>query len=353
MKIVSVVGARPQFIKCAALSRKIRIEHEEILVHTGQHYDPEMSANFFEELEIPKPDYYLGVGSGSHGNQTGKMLVEIEKVLLKEAPDLVIVYGDTNSTLAGSLASSKLCIKVAHVEAGLRSFEKTMPEEINRIVVDHVSDLLFCPTASAVKNLQNEGIVSNVYNVGDVMKDALEYYRDISSEKSSILNQLRLNAKKFIVATIHRPINTDYIQNLSSIVDALCHSGELIILPLHPRTKKYLMKFDLWDKLRENVMVIPPIGYLDMINLISNSKKVIVDSGGIQKEAYMLRIPCITLRNTTEWGDTVEDGLNILVGADYDMIIDAIKNFNGSSLTGDIFGKGNACEKICNLLKNI
>lgn len=353
MRIVSIVGARPQFIKCALLSKKLRESHEELLIHTGQHYDLEMSDIFFEEMEIPKPDYHLGVGSGTHGKQTGEMLIEIEKVLQYEMPDLVIVYGDTNSTLAGSLAASKLRIKLAHVEAGLRSFDKSMPEEINRVLTDHVSDFLFCPTVSAVKNLENEGIASGVYNVGDVMKDALEFYRNLSYKKSKILDELGLKEKEFIVATVHRPINTDYIENLSSIVEAFCNVKESIVLPLHPRTKKYLVEFGLWNRLCENVIVIPPVGYLDMINLIANSKKVVVDSGGVQKEAYMLGIPCITLRENTEWVETVEDGLNVLVGADYDRIVHAITTFEGGSSKGDVFGKGDACEKIYTILKDI
>jgi UDP-N-acetylglucosamine 2-epimerase (non-hydrolysing) len=350
MKILSVIGARPQFIKAAPLSRILRKKHTEVLVHTGQHYDPEMSDVFFKELNIPEPDYNLGIGSGLHGEQTGKMLTEIEKLLIKEEPNLVLVYGDTNSTLAGALAASKLHISMAHVEAGLRSFDKTMPEEINRILTDHVSDLLFCPTETAITNLKNEGITNGVYNVGDVMMDALQYNIKIAEKKSTILDDLNLSSKDFMVATIHRASNTDDIENLSSIVEAFCSVDENIVLPIHPRTEKSLKQYDLWNRLCEKVKVISPVGYLDMLNLMANSKKILTDSGGVQKEAYMLGVPCITMRENTEWVETVADGWNILVGADHEKIVDAINEFEGADVRGDVFGKGDACEKILDLL---
>lgn len=352
MKIVSIVGARPQFIKCAPVSRTLRKEHQEILVHTGQHYDPEMSDVFFKELNIPEPDYNLGIGSGNHGEQTGKMLIEIERVLLKEKPDLVLVYGDTNSTLAGSLAASKLNIKVAHVEAGLRSFDRTMPEEINRVLTDHTSDILFCPTETAVRNLKNEGITEGVYNVGDVMLDAVEYNKKLAEEKSEILEKLDLKPKEFMLATVHRASNTDSRENLSSIVKAFCSVEGIIVFPVHPRTKKYLMEYALWEKLcdSESVKVIPPVGYLDMLKLENNSKKILTDSGGVQKEAYMLGVPCITIRENTEWVETLEDGWNILVGADYEKIVDAIYEFERAKKKSNVFGEGKASEKIKLLL---
>ncbi|KKG14400.1 UDP-N-acetylglucosamine 2-epimerase [Methanosarcina sp. 2.H.T.1A.6] len=346
MKIVSVVGARPQFIKCAPVSRTIRKHHEEILVHTGQHYDPEMSEVFFEELDIPKPDYNLGIGSGTQGEQTGKMILEIEKVLLKEKPDIVLVYGDTNSTLAGALAATKLHIRVAHVEAGLRSFDRAMPEEINRVITDHISNILFCPTDTAVMNLKNEGITEGVYNVGDVMVDALKYNQKIAEEKSTILQDLNLNPKEFLLATVHRASNTDNIKNLSSIVEAFSDVETTIVFPMHPRTRKYLKEYNLWEKILKNTKVIPPVGYLDMLKLESNARKILTDSGGVQKEAYMLGVPCITLRDNTEWVETVEEGWNILTGADYEKIKHAIENFEGTKRRNEVFGDGNASGKI-------
>lgn len=351
MKILSVIGARPQFIKCAPLSRELRKSHEEILVHTGQHYDPDMSDVFFKELGIPEPDHNLGIGSATQGEQTGKMLAEIEKLLINEEPDMVLVYGDTNSTIAGSLAASKLHIPVAHVEAGLRSFDRTMPEEINRIVTDHVSDILFCPTETAVTNLGNEGITEGVHNVGDVMMDALQYNIKIAEERSTILDDLDLSHQDFMVATVHRASNTDSIENLSSIVKAFCSVNAHIVFPVHPRTKKYLMQYGLWDKLCEHVNVISPVGYLDMLKLMSSSRKILTDSGGIQKEAYMLGVPCITMRENTEWVETVGDGWNVLVGADFNMIMDAIDEFEGTGAKGNVFGSGDACRKICSILE--
>ncbi|PAV14094.1 UDP-N-acetyl glucosamine 2-epimerase [Methanosarcina spelaei] len=353
MKIVSIVGARPQFIKCAPLSRLIRKKHEEILIHTGQHYDIRMSDIFFDELKIPKPNYNLGVGSDSHGVQTGKMLIEIEKILLKESPDLVLVYGDTNSTLAGDIAASKLHIKTAHVEAGLRSFDRFMPEEINRVLADHVSDLLFCPTETAVLNLKKEGITKGVYNVGDVMLDSLKYNIKIAEQKATILEDLNIKSKEYIVATVHRASNTDNFENLSSITNAFCHAGVPIVFTVHPRTEKYLKQYGLWNKLCKKVKVVPPLGYLEMLKLMAHAKKIITDSGGIQKEAYMLKVPCITMRENTEWVETIADGGNVLVGADYEKITDAILNFEGVPIKGNFFGNGNAYVNICEILGNI
>lgn len=352
MKILSIIGARPQFIKCAPLSRKLRQDHEEILVHTGQHYDKNMSDVFFEELGIPKPDCNLGIGSASHGEQTGKMLTEIEKLLIREKPDMVVVYGDTNSTLAGSLAASKLHIPVAHIEAGLRSFDRTMPEEINRVLTDHASNLLFCPTETAVRNLNNEGITENVHNVGDVMMDALQYNIKIAKERSKILDDLSLSPKDFMIATVHRASNTDRIENLSSIVNAFCSADANIVFPVHPRTEKYLRQYRLWDKLCLHTKVISPVGYLDMLKLMSNSKKILTDSGGVQKEAYMLGVPCITMRENTEWVETVDDGWNVLVGTDYTKIIGGINGFTGADVKGNVFGKGDACDQIGKILSN-
>ena len=353
MKIASIIGARPQFIKCAPLSRVIRKKNKEILIHTGQHYDTEMSDVFFNELIIPLPDYNLKVGSGLHGEQTGRMLIEIEKVLIKEQPELVMVYGDTNSTLAGALAASKLHIKVGHIEAGLRSFDRTMPEEINRVLTDHISYLRFCPTKTAVMNLKTEGITDGVYNVGDVMMDALLYNKTIAKQRSTILKDLNLISQEYIVATIHRPSNTDKVETLSSILRAFCSVDETIIFPIHPRTEKYMKKFGLLNKLSQNVRIIQPVGYLDMLMLMAHAKKILSDSGGIQKEAYMLGVSCITLRENTEWVETIEEGWNVLVGADYEKIVDAIRGFEGVGERGDVFGGGDASERINNILMRV
>ncbi|MCZ7394012.1 MAG: UDP-N-acetylglucosamine 2-epimerase (non-hydrolyzing) [Candidatus Methanoperedens sp.] len=351
MKLISIVGARPQFIKCAPLSRELRKEHEEILVHTGQHYDHEMSDIFFEELNIPKPDYNLGIGSGSHGEQTGKILIEIEKVLMKEKPDLVIVYGDTNSTLAGALAAAKLHIKVAHVEAGLRSFDRSMPEEINRVLTDHTSDLLFCPTQTAVDNLANEGITAGVHLVGDVMVDALEYNLKIAEKKSGIIEELALEKGKYLVITVHRPGNTDSRENMTNIIGALREAGRVVVFPVHPRTEKYLREYGLL--MPENVKLIKPLGYLDMLRLMANAGKILTDSGGIQKEAYVLGVPCITLRENTEWVETLEGGWNVLVGAEKRKILEGVRSLSPRGGQRKVFGGKGASKRILQLAQSM
>jgi len=351
MKIFSLVGARPQFIKCAPVSQELRKSHEEILVHTGQHYDPEMSEIFFEDLQIPRPDYHLDVGSGPHGKQTGAMLERVEDVLVKEVPDLVLVYGDTNSTLAGALAAAKLHIPVAHVEAGLRSFDRRMPEEINRVVTDHVSDLLFCPTLTAVDNLKKEGITQGVFLTGDVMVDALVHNARIAEKKSHIIRQLGLKKGNYFVATVHRPGNTDNKKNLTAIIAALKESGKTVVFPIHPRTKKYLIAYGLWDSLPGNIRCIDPLGYIDMIHLMKHAKKILTDSGGIQKEAYVMGVPCITLRDTTEWVETLTGGWNVLVGADELKILAAVKEDVRTTADNTIFGSGDAAVKIVRALE--
>jgi UDP-GlcNAc3NAcA epimerase len=351
MKIVSIVGARPQFIKCAPLSRQLRKEHREIIVHTGQHYDPEMSDIFFKELDIHRPDYNLGVGSGSHAEQTCKMLVGIEEILIKEKPDLVIVFGDTNSTIAGSLAASKLHIPVAHVEAGLRSFDRSMPEEVNRVVTDHISDLLFCPTKTSVDNLAQEGITHGVHLTGDVMVDALEYNRHIAEKKSGVIERFGLSGRPYLVLTIHRPANTDSKTNMENILFAIGKSGRLTIFPLHPRTRKCLRDHGLWDTLPSNIRVTEPLGYLDMLRLMGHAEKIITDSGGVQKEAHILGIPCITLRDTTEWVETLTGGWNVLAGAEESKIRTEIMKpapVNESRINH--FGDGDASLKIRQIL---
>lgn len=318
MKIASVVGARPQFIKTAAVSRALRaIEGvKETLIHTGQHYDANMSSVFFEELEIPHPDYNLGIGSATHGAQTGRMLEAIEGVLLKEKPDWVLVYGDTNSTLAGALAAVKLHIPVAHVEAGLRSFNRRMPEEINRVLTDHASDLLFAPTQTAVENLQREGIPdARIKLVGDVMYDAALYYGAKAERQSRILNALKLEPKGYILATIHRAENTDDPLRLRAIFDSLAEIAHEIkvVLPLHPRTRAALVQASLYDKAAQSICLIEPVGYLDMMMLEKNARLIATDSGGVQKEAFFYHVPCVTLREETEWVELVELGWNYLI----------------------------------------
>jgi UDP-N-acetylglucosamine 2-epimerase len=335
IKLVHIVGARPQFIKLSALVKKIKeynlgskCKFYQKIIHTGQHYDYEMSEIFFKELEIPKPDYNLEVGSYSHGKQTGLMLERIEEVLLKEKPNIVIVYGDTNSTLAGALAAVKLKIPVAHVEAGLRSFRIDMPEEINRVLTDHISSLLFCPTETAVSNLKREGITKNVYLVGDVMYEVLRDAIKISEKKSRILTKLNLTPKSYYLATIHRAENTDNFENLKNIFLALKEISKLkkVIIPLHPRTRKKISsKHFSFISNCSSLVIIDPVSYLDMIMLEKNAEKILTDSGGVQKESFWLGVPCITLRNETEWVETLKFKLNVLVGTDTKKIIDEVQ----------------------------
>lgn len=352
MKIVTIIGARPQFIKAAPVSRALRKDNTEILVHTGQHYDHNMSEIFFDELNIPKPDYNLEVGSGNHGKQTGEMLAKIEEVLLKEKPDWVLIYGDTNSTVAGSLAAAKLHIPVAHVEAGLRSFNRKMPEEINRVVADHLSTLLFPPTETAVNHLRNEGITKNVYNVGDVMLDATLYNLKIAEEKSTILDTLNLKPDDFFLATVHRAENTDIKENLENIFTAFSKTKKKVILPLHPRTTNKLKSYGLTSLLtHKNIQVVEPIGYLDMIMLEKHATKILTDSGGVQKEAYFMKTPCITLRTETEWVETVESGWNVIVNTDVDKILEYATKDTIPNSHPDFYGDGMASEKIAERLK--
>ena len=350
MRIISVVGARPQFIKAGQVSREIRKKHEEMIVHTGQHYDPPMSAHFFDELKIPKPDFNLGVGSGSHAEQTGKMVVGVEKILMDKKPELVLVYGDTNSTLAGGLAAVKVHIPVAHVEAGLRSYNTKMPEEINRILVDRISSLLFCPTKTSVENLTKEGITKGVHLVGDVMYDAALHNKELA-KRSTILDRLGLEKKGYLLVTLHRPSNTDIKENMESIVDALISSGEDIVFPVHPRALKYLKEYGLHAKLDQAIRLLEPVGYLDFTCLAMNAKKILTDSGGVQKEAYFHEVPCLTLRDETEWVETVDDGWNILVGADKKKILEAISSFSPSGERRESYGDGRASEKIARIVE--
>ena len=354
MKIASIIGARPEFIKEAPLVKELRKKHNEIIIHTGQHYDYEMSKIFFAELNIPKPDYNLGVGSALHGKQTGEMLIKLEKVLLKEKPQLVVVSGDTNTTIAGALAASKLNIKLAHIEAGMRSYDKKMPEEINRVVTDHLSDILFCSTSTAVKNLREEGVTNGVFNVGDIMIDAIKNNIDIVEKKSDILKRLNLKNKNYMIATVHRAGNTDIKENMLEIIEAFLESKETIIFPLHPRTEKCLKIYG-FDKMlkNKNIIATKPISYTDMLVLEKNAKKILTDSGGMQKEAYFFKVPCITLRDTTEWVETVNDGWNVLAGASKTKILDAVRHFSPRGRQSEDYGNGDASRNIVNIINKI
>jgi len=353
MKLLTIVGARPQFIKAAAVSRMLRRSSREVLLHTGQHYDYGMSEIFFQELSLPAPDYNLGVGSGNHGVQTGKMLIGIEAILMKEKPDKVLVYGDTNSTIAGALAATKLHIPLAHVEAGLRSFKKAMPEEINRILTDHCADLLFCPTTTAVSNLAQEGIFQGVHHVGDVMYDALLFYTADSEKHTIVFDRLTLSSGQYFLVTIHRAENTDTPERLTAIIEALCTAPARVVMPLHPRTRDIIAGSPLEQKLRQasHIDVIEPIGYIEMLYLEKHARAIVTDSGGIQKEAYLFGVPCITLRDETEWIETIEVGANILAGARKERIIEAMEDFTlkGKTLP-PFYGNGTASEKITELL---
>lgn len=343
IKIASIVGARPQFIKEFPINKEIKKfpEFKEVLIHTGQHYDYEMSKVFFEELEIPKPDYHLGIGSGMQGEQTGKMISEIEKVLIKEKPDITFVYGDTNSTLAGALASIKLKIPVAHIEAGLRSFRMDMPEEVNRVLTDRISTILFCPTKTSIENLKKEGISNNckkkildinkryVYLVGDVMEEALNFFIPKIEKNKVILKELGLKEKKYLLITIHRAENTDNKERLLKvfkILEELSKDFE-IVFPVHPRTDKMIKEFN--TKIPKNIKIIKPVSYIKMLTLEKNSYAILTDSGGVQKEAFWLGIPCFTLRKETEWLETVEEKRNFVVDLDINKIKKLIKDIKG------------------------
>ena len=383
MKIITIIGARPQIIKAAALSRAIRNHYadkiQEIIVHTGQHYDDNMSQVFFDELQIPRPDYNLHVGSASHGVQTARMTEGIEALLIKEQPDFIVLYGDTNSTLAGAVAAAKIHVPIVHIEAGLRSFNKSMPEEINRIVCDHCSTLLFTPTKAGLENLKREGFpiddsgvstlrsasgttssttaptIDNpkVYHCGDIMYDNSLYFANIAEEKTEIIQRLELYGKPFILATIHRDSNTDHPERLNAIFSALIRLSKecQVVLPLHPRTSK-LLKTNLDEALQkqlfasERIHLIPPVSFLEMIALERHAQLVMTDSGGVQKESYFFKKPCIILRPETEWVEIVETGNAILVDADEARIMQAWQHFKGNPPTvfPEIFGNGHAAE---------
>jgi UDP-GlcNAc3NAcA epimerase len=352
MKIVSIVGARPQFVKAAAVSHLLRERHREILVHTGQHYDYEMSGVFFDGLDLPNPDMNLGVGSGTHGAQTGAMLKGIEDVLHAERPDCLLIYGDTNSTLAGALAASKVPLPVAHVEAGLRSFNRRMPEEINRVVADHLSDLLLCPSDTAVRNLAAEGVTRNVHLVGDVMLDVLNWAKErLASSPPEILQRLGLKEEHYLLATLHRSENTDDLGRLSQVLKAFNSLDEPVVFPVHPRARKVIT--DTRCQIKRHVRLIDPVGYLDMLALVGAARLVMTDSGGLQKEAYWLGVPCITMRSETEWVETVEAGWNTLVGSDSERIIETVHTFAPSGSRPDLYGDGFAAARCVDLMGEV
>lgn len=357
LKVVTIVGNRPQFVKASALSPVLASQRvKEIIVHTGQHYDRNLSQVFFEELEIPEPSYNLGIGSGSHGVQTGKMLQAIEEVLLVEKPDWVVVFGDTNTTIAGSLAAVKQHIRVAHVESGLRSFNMKMPEEVNRIVTDRISELLLAPSELAVENLKREGISQDkIHFVGDIMYDAFIRHADKALLKSQIINQMELKPKGYILATVHRPENTDNSSRLLAIFSGLIEVAQKIpiVFPMHPRTRKAMK--NLPPLSTTNLKIIEPVGYLDMTTLEKNAMVIVTDAAGIQPEAFYHRVPCVTLRNETEWMKLIEIGWNRLVPpVDKDIItssiMDALKHKCDEDFPGDIFGNGTAAEQTVSLL---
>lgn len=361
MKLITIVGARPQFVKAAMVSHAVQ-EHnrtgdhpiEERLLHTGQHYDENMSAVFFTEMGIPQPSWQLHAGSGPHGEMTGRMLAGIEKILVEEAPDYVLVYGDTNSTLAGALAAAKLHIPVVHVEAGLRSFNKAMPEEINRILTDHVASLLCCPTQAAVRNLAAEGLCEGVCHVGDVMYDAALLFGDLAAKSSTILNELEVQGGKYRLCTVHRAENTDCEERLRGIFGAIAEMAETacpVIVPLHPRTRVYLQKYDLLASLQAHpaIRFTRPLSFLDMVCLEKSAATILTDSGGVQKEAYFHHTPCITLRDETEWVETVEAGWNQLAGARKETILDCLAR-RPEQKEIEEYGTGNTAGKIVEAL---
>ncbi len=357
-KIVTVVGARPQFVKASVLSRAIRKsdEFEEVLIHTGQHFDENMSSIFFTELGMSDPDYNLGIGGLSHGAQTGRMLEGIEKILLDEKPDVLLVYGDTDSTAAGALAASKLHIPVAHVEAGLRSFNKRMPEEQNRIITDHLSSWLFTPTATASSNLRKEGIAeSAIHEVGDIMLDMAKWVTNRSSESDSLIKTLELEKGAYALATVHRAENTDSPEKLRSIISGLSRISESlmpVVLPLHPRTKKYLSEFSIELPDNNRFKIVDPLGYLEFSELISGAQIILTDSGGLQKEAFFHSVPCVTLRDETEWGELVECGANLLVDAlDEDSIFEVAGEMKEKPVPElPLYGSGNTADLILRCL---
>jgi UDP-N-acetylglucosamine 2-epimerase len=350
--VVTVVGARPQFVKAAAVSTPLRQRCREILVHSGQHYDPEMSKIFFDELALPQPDHYLGVGSASHAEQTARILERLEPILKEAHPRWVVVYGDTNSTLAGALAAAKLDLPVAHVEAGLRSYDRSMPEEVNRVVTDHVSSLLLCPTRAGVENLRREGIEAGVHLVGDVMRDVLVRFLPLARQRFAGWREKGFEPGGYGLITVHRAGNTDSPEQLDAVVSALESLEEPALFPVHPRTEAALKRNGWWERLqaRPHLRCVLPLGYLDFLGLLERARWVATDSGGVQKEAYLLGIPCLTLRDRTEWVETVEDGWNTLIGEDVRGLARAVAGLRRPTERHDRYGDGRAGQRVAELL---
>ncbi len=348
-KLITVIGTRPQIIKYAPLQKHLQNSFSEVLINTGQHYDRNMAGDFFDELGIRCPEYDLEAGSGPHGKQTAEMLTKIEEILIKEMAEGVIVFGDTNSTLAGTLAAAKLNIPVFHIEAGLRSFNRKMPEEQNRIVSDHLSTLLFCPTDTAVENLKSEGITSGVFQVGDIMYDATLMYSQNAEEKTSILSALNIREKNYHLMTFHRAENTQDIQKLKAVLHAIEKSGFPVVFPVHPRTRKFIA--DQSVSIPSNIILTEPLGYHDILNLQKSAKKILTDSGGVQKEAFFLGTPCIVLREETEWVELISNGNNVLTGTDERKLLEALVSFEGNLDRPNYYGDGTATLKIVDKIK--
>jgi UDP-GlcNAc3NAcA epimerase len=352
VRIVTIIGNRPQFVKAAAVSRLLREHHDELIVHTGQHYDDELSKVFFDELGIPAPDRELGAGSGTSTAQTARILAALEPVLRELEPQLALVYGDTNSTLGGALAAAQANIRLGHVEAGMRSFDRTMPEELNRVLADHASDLLLCSTKTAIANLQRERVAGEAHLVGDVMADVSLAFRDIAAERSTILTDLGLEPRGHLAVTAHRAGNVDDPARLVRLVELLealpAATGLAVVFPVHPRTRDRLEGVNLLDRL-DGITLIPPLGYLDFLELARNAWAILTDSGGVQKEAYLLGVPCVTLRDTTEWVETVEAGWNVLVDLDREAALDALGHTPPADRP-ELYGGGHAAERVCDVV---
>ena len=353
MKVLSVVGARPQFVKAFPVSAALRRRHTERLVHTGQHYDQELSGVFFEELPIPEPDHNLGVGSGTHVEQTTAMMTGLASIVDEVDPDAVLVYGDTNSTLAGALVAAKREPALVHVEAGLRSGDRSMPEEVNRVLTDHVSDLLCVPSVRARTQLQREGIEDGVVETGDVMYDAIQYARTVATDHSPVIEELGLEPSGYVLATVHRAANTDDRQRLRQIVSGLCDCPDRVVFPAHPRTVDALRRHGLYSEARDHLELIEPVGYLDFVRLLDGAARAVTDSGGVQKEAFYLDTPCVTLRETTEWMETVDCGWNVLVGADRAAIRETLTTPPNCGAKPDLYGNGAAAERVVAALDDL
>jgi len=350
MKVLSVVGARPQFIKASPVSKALQADHEEVLVHTGQHYDEQLSDVFFEELDVQPPAYNLGVGSSNHAAQTASVMRRLDPIVADEAPDVLLLYGDTNSTVGGALVGAKRPVTVAHVEAGLRSNKRDMPEEVNRIVTDHVSDLLFAPTDAGVQNLEREGLGERTHQTGDVMYDAIRGARDVARRETDVHERVGVAPDEYVLATVHRPRNADDADRLAAILDGLAAAPWPVVLPIHPRTANKLDEFGLRERAERALTIIEPVGYLEFVALLADARVVATDSGGVQKEAFFLDTPCVTLREETEWVETVSAGWNVLVGADTDAITDALTDSRRPDEKPQPYGDGAAAERIADLL---